>query len=153
MRSRKPLIWQASNRTPEESLCCQVCKSDYCILDSRAATGYHILRNTEMQLVCLQRAFVDAQVVMGAVSDPGGIGASFLTFCCQHRENVSLFSGAEPPVTVDYPKQAAHQTSSSLSTGSLTYSRRSFRYRTSSGRVQPEAKVVQDMALTWSSVK
>ena len=42
MRSRKPLIWQASNRTPEESLCCQVCKSDYCTLDPSVAPGYHI---------------------------------------------------------------------------------------------------------------
>ena len=63
-----------------------------------------ILRNTETQSVGFQRAFVDTQVIMGAVSNPGGIGSTLLAFCCQNRENTSLFPGTEPPVTVDHPK-------------------------------------------------
>ena len=63
-----------------------------------------ILRNTETQPVGLQRAFIDAQVGMGAVSDPGGVSSPFLTFCCQYREDVSLLPRTEPPVTVDHPK-------------------------------------------------
>ena len=63
-----------------------------------------ILRNAETQFVGLQRTFVDTQVVMGAVSDSGGIGAPLLTFCCQYRENMGLFPGTEPSVTVNHPK-------------------------------------------------
>ena len=65
---------------------------------------FAILWNAEMQSVGLQRAFIDAQVVMGTVGDPGGIGAPLLTFCCQHRENTCLFSGAESSMAVDHPK-------------------------------------------------
>ena len=63
-----------------------------------------VARNAEVEFVGRSRPFVDAQVAMGTVSDSGGISASFLAFCCQHRENIGLFSGTEPPVTVDHSK-------------------------------------------------
>ena len=40
-----------------------------------------ILRNTEMQPVGFQRALIDTQMIVGAVGDPGGIGAAFFTLC------------------------------------------------------------------------
>ena len=48
---------------------------------------------------------------------------------------------------------AAHAAYASLSTGSFTYRRRSFRYCISSGCVQPITKLDQDMAFRSSSVR
>ena len=49
-----------------------------------AHDGLAVLRNTETQPAGLQRAFIDAQVVMCAVSDPSGVSTPFFALCGQN---------------------------------------------------------------------
>ena len=109
--------------------------------------------NTQMQPMRRQRTLVDLKPTRCVVGDTGGVCAA--RFCRDREfpnETVPLLD-AQGTRIVNESEQTTHQTSPSLSTGSFTYRRRSFRYCISSGCVQPSTKLDQDMAFRSSSVR
>ena len=115
--------------------------------------GASFRRNTEMQPMRRQRTLVNLQPTRCVVGDAGGVGTTY--FCCDREfsNQAAFLRNTQRASIVNESEQTAHQTSASLSIGSFTYKRRSFKYCTSSGCVQPSMKLDQDMAFRSSSVR
>ena len=93
-----------------------------------------VVADVEVQLVAGNGLLIEMEIPAGVVGHTGGIRSPFLTGGSQHMEHLGFFLPGKAQLRVDQSKQAAHpHTSTSAITGSLTYRRRSFRYRTSSG--------------------
>ena len=110
---------------------------------SGAALGRHagvahgeasIVPHIEVQLVAWDGPLIDVKRPAVIVGHPRGVRSPGLAGGGQGVEHFGLFLSSKAQLRVDQSKQAAHtHTSASAMTGSLTYRRRSFRYRTSSG--------------------
>ena len=93
-----------------------------------------IVPQIEVQLVAGNGPLIDVERPAVIVGHPRGVRPPGLTGGGQGVEHFGLFLSSKAQLRVDQSKQAAHiHTSASAMTGSLTYRRRSFRYRTSSG--------------------
>ena len=108
-----------------------------------------LFRDAEPHPMRRERPFVDAQMAVHAIRDPGCVDPAHLTGSGQSRNHPVLLLCGQRSAVIIKSKQAAHYSSTSLSTGSLRYSRRSFRYWISSGSVMLAVKSDHDMA--WSS--
>ena len=111
--------------------------------------GSSLFRDAEPNPMRRERPFVDAQMAVHAIRDPGCVNPAHLAGGGQSRNHPVLLLCGQRSAVIIKSKQAAHYSSTSLSTGSLRYSRRSFRYWISSGSVIPAVKSDHDMA--WSS--
>ncbi len=113
------------------------------VVSPGAALGRHpgvahgeagVVADVEVQFVAGNGLLIDMEIPAGIVSHTGGIRSPGLTGRGQCMEQLGLLLPGEAQLHVDQSKQTAHlHTSTSAMTGSLTYRRRSFRYRTSSG--------------------
>lgn len=109
-------------------------------------------RQMEVHPMPRQGTLVNPQCPGVVVGDAGGAGPPGLTGLSQYGEHLLPLAQGQGVSVIQDSKETAHaHTSSSAATGSLTYSCRSLRYFTSSGWVQPAAKLVQDRALSSSS--
>ena len=73
-----------------------------------------------VQLVGREGSFIDAQPPVIGVGDPGGVGAPGLTRGGQDGNHSGLLFPGKAVLRIQHAEQAAHQYSTSPSTGSLT---------------------------------
>ena len=76
--------------------------------------------NPEPHPVGRQGALIDVKPSATVVGDAGGVRSPYLALGGQDRQKTVLFSGAELMSIVQHTEQAAHYSSTSLSTGSFT---------------------------------
>ena len=96
---------------------------------------------------------VDTELRPGSICDSGRICSTDLTGNGKGGNDPVLLLCGKRSAVIIKSKQAAHYSSTSLSTGSLRYSRRSFRYWINSGSVTPAIKSDHESARSSSSFR